>query len=212
VTVATTERLTIPGPDGIQLEALLHLPKAAPAPGMVVCHPHPLYGGDMHNPVVDVLCRAGMEAGYAALRFNFRGTGGSTGRHDGGNGEAEDVRAAVSWLASRPDVSTVDVLAGYSFGAIVALAAADKAPALLLVSPPLGMSGLAALPDLPLLAVTGDRDDYVDVAALKAAVSSDQQQVKVAQGADHFWWEHDAFLAEQAVLFLSQRANLTRPT
>jgi alpha/beta superfamily hydrolase len=105
----------------------------------------------------------------------------------------------------------VAVLAGYSFGAMMALAAADTAPALLLVSPPLGMSGLTALPDVPLLALTGDRDDYVDVAVLQAAASPGKQEIKVAQEADHFWWGQEAFLEQESALFLSRRANLTPP-
>lgn len=207
--MASTERLTIPSPGNVQLEGLLHLPQQTGAfAAMVVCHPHPLYGGDMHNPVVQALCRAGLRAGFAVLRFNFRGTGGSTGVHEGGKVEADDVRAAAAFLAEREEVSSVDVLAGYSFGAMMAVAAADVARALLLVSPPLGMAASDRLPEVPLLALTGDMDDYVDVAALRAALSSPESDLVVAEGADHFWWGREAFLVEQAEGFLKARATL----
>ena len=205
--MATTERLTIPSSDAVQLEALLHLPEGRPPlPGMVVCHPHPLYGGDMNNPVVEALCRAGLDAGYAVLRFNFRGTGASSGRHDNGEAEADDVRAAVAELAADERVSAVDVVGGYSFGSMMALKAADVASALLLVSPPLGMNGLTSLPDAPTLVLSGDRDEYVEVAALQAAAASAQDAtVVIAEGADHFWWGADQFLSEQAWAFLQAR-------
>jgi alpha/beta superfamily hydrolase len=206
----TTERLTIESAGGVQLEASLHTPAGSgPWPGMVVCHPHPLYGGDMHNPVVEALCGAGLEAGYAVLRFNFRGAGGSSGVHDNGGAELDDVRAAASALAARPEVAQVDVLAGYSFGAMMALRAADCARALLLVSPPLGMGGVSEFPDVPLLALTGDRDEFVSVALLQeAAERRENAEVRLAEGADHFWCGHDAFLAKEAGRFLSARAAL----
>lgn len=85
--------------------------------GVVVTHPHPLYGGDMNNPVVATVANAYRRRGYGTLRFNFRGVGLSKGHHDDGNGEQADVRAAAAWMAEKG--MTCLHLAGYSFGAWV---------------------------------------------------------------------------------------------
>src|SRR6266540_978811 len=117
------ESLAVTFPSGeLSLEGLLHLPEQTPAPGIVVCHPHPMYGGDMHNNVVDAICDTAVAEGIAALRFNFRGAGASEGRYDNGVGEQDDVRAALTYLRGLPEVDSARVaLAGYSFGAAVAL-------------------------------------------------------------------------------------------
>ncbi len=116
----TIESLLIEGPAG-QLEAMLEPPEdAAPGEAALVCHPHPLYGGTMHNKVVYRLARALRRNGAAVLRFNFRGVGRSQGVHDRGVGEVEDARACLAWLRARyPGLSCT--LAGFSFGAHVAL-------------------------------------------------------------------------------------------
>jgi uncharacterized protein len=110
--------LDIPGPAG-RLEALLEEPEhGAPREAALVCHPHPLYGGTMHNKVVFRLARGLRHSGSAVLRFNFRGVGRSQGEHAGGTGELEDARAALAWLRDRyPDLPFT--LAGFSFGARV---------------------------------------------------------------------------------------------
>ena len=112
------ESLTIDGPVG-DLEALLEEPEgAAPRMAAVVCHPHPLYGGAMHNKVVYRMARGLRRAGVAVLRFNFRGVGRSQGEHAHLRGEIEDARAALEWLRTRyPDLPYA--LAGFSFGARV---------------------------------------------------------------------------------------------
>ena len=87
------------------LEALLHLPDGEPPfPGVVICHPHPQFGGDMYNNVVGALVRAALGVGVAALRFNFRGVGESEGAYDDGNGEPDDVRAALDFMRSQPEI------------------------------------------------------------------------------------------------------------
>jgi uncharacterized protein len=108
------------GPAG-KLEALLEPPEEdEPRAVALVCHPHPLYGGTMHNKVVHRVARALRESGAAVLRFNFRGVGGSQGRHDDGIGEIEDARAALAWLRARyPGLPYT--LAGFSFGSRVIL-------------------------------------------------------------------------------------------
>jgi alpha/beta superfamily hydrolase len=108
------------GPAG-KLEALLEAPEdTAPRAAAIVCHPHPLFGGAMHNKVVHRVARALRNSGHVVLRFNFRGVGKSEGRHDLGVGEIEDARAALDWLRNRyPGLPYT--LAGFSFGSSVIL-------------------------------------------------------------------------------------------
>src|SRR5262249_26021464 len=113
-------RVTVTGPDGVKLEALVASPAGARA-GLVACHPHPLYGGDMENPVVTTIVEAAALRSFASLRFNFRGVGRSTGTHSDGVGEVLDARAAVDDLRTRMGAGVPVGIAGYSFGAMVAL-------------------------------------------------------------------------------------------
>ena len=95
--------VTLAGPAGA-LEGRLHLPEdGRPVAGVVVCHPHPLMGGDMNNNVVMGVCRELVGSGMAVLRFNFRGVGASAGTHDQGRGEVEDAREALRYLSEQPD-------------------------------------------------------------------------------------------------------------
>ncbi|HOK44946.1 MAG TPA: alpha/beta hydrolase [Bryobacteraceae bacterium] len=114
------ESLMLEGPAG-KLEALLEIPDGEPVRACLVCHPHPLYGGTMHNKVVHRTARGLRRAGGAVLRFNFRGAGRSEGSYAQGIGELEDARAALGWLRERYP-SLPYTLAGFSFGARIALA------------------------------------------------------------------------------------------
>jgi alpha/beta superfamily hydrolase len=186
------EALTVHVPDGPALEARLG-PIASPKGGFVVCHPHPLYGGDMDNPVVIRAAEVAQAAGYATLRFNFRGAGGSEGVHDKGRGEQEDVRAAMAVLATHlPAGSRVGVM-GYSFGAAMAARAtrpsAPEAP-LGLIAPPLGMYELDFLQASPgrLLLVAGSADSYCPVEALHRLAALTSSEERIIEGADHFFF------------------------
>ena len=126
------ESLTLPGPAG-DLEARLDfaaaglgVDPAAPAACAVVCHPHPLFGGTLTNKVVHTLARTFNEAGMPSLRFNFRGVGASAGTHDGGPGEVQDTLAAVRYCRERWPQARL-WLAGFSFGAAVAIRAGEWA-------------------------------------------------------------------------------------
>ncbi len=194
---------------GLTLEGLLHLPESTPAPALVVCHPHPLYGGDMRNNVVHTLCKVANEAGLAALRFNFRGVGASEGTHDEGRGERDDVLAALDFLRSRPEVDSSRLaLAGYSFGAMMALIASASAEtrALVAVSLPTVMVLPEARPACPALFVSGDEDEYSDVDDLTDFVKlfGPTAEMVVLRGVDHFWWGSDDRLAETVSPFLKQ--------
>jgi alpha/beta superfamily hydrolase len=191
----------------LTLEGVLHLPARVPAPGVVVCHPHPLYGGDMDHGVVAGLCRA-LADGLVALRFNFRGVGASEGAYDGGRGERDDAIAALEYLRARPEVDPARLgLAGYSFGAMVASGAAAAAgvKALVLVSPPVGGSGLTIPPGVPALVVVGDADQLAPLAALRTAVAGQElTRLEIVAGADHFWWDGSERLFAVARAFLSE--------
>ena len=113
--------LFLEGPAG-RLEALLNTGADKATHAGVVCHPHPLFGGTMHNKVVFHTMKALNSFGFPVLRFNFRGTGLSQGEHDKGSGESEDVRTALDWLDAKFHLPIV--FAGFSFGAAVGLRAA----------------------------------------------------------------------------------------
>lgn len=160
--------------------------------GAVITHPHPLYGGDMNNVVVEALALAYQRKGYATLRFNFRGTGRSEGAYDDGIGEREDVLAAVSFLADK-GVQRLD-LAGYSFGVWVnafidcASAGIDR---MIMVSPPVNLldfSGAGPIPCLDLI-VSGDDDEFGDVARVRkmAALWNPEARYEVIPNTDHFY-------------------------
>lgn len=179
-------------PGGPRLEARLALPKGAGA-GLVVCHPHPLYGGDMDNPVVLRVAEVAQSLGAATLRFNFRGVGASGGVHGGGEGERDDVSAALEALAARLPARSPIGLAGYSFGAWVAarVAAGSPAlPALALVAPPLSMYDLAFLERVPshTLLVVGGVDQYCPVEALDRLAKRLGSRAEIIEGAEHFFF------------------------
>jgi uncharacterized protein len=185
-------RVVIPAGAGPALEGVLSVPGGATA-GVVVCHPHPCYGGDMDNHVVRVAARACAAGGLATLRFNFRGVGDSQGAWDEGRGEREDVRSAAAWLRAALAPPARVALAGYSFGAAMAAAAAagDTAAGLALIAPPFAAGWGAWTPlavDGPVLVVAGRDDDYCPREALaRLAAAVPAVRITVIEGADHFF-------------------------
>ena len=175
------------------LEGLISVPQGSPRAGVVICHPHPLRGGEMSNAIVEALVGAFGDAGHATLRFNFRGVGASTGVHDEGRGEIDDVQSAVTCLLARSAVPIVAV-AGYSFGAWVGLAAGVADPRvhrLIGIAPPVASRdhGFLAGAAKPTLLIAGDCDDYAPVAKLSALAAGlgDQPSLVIVAGADHFF-------------------------
>jgi alpha/beta superfamily hydrolase len=170
--------------------------------GAVVTHPHPLYGGDMHNTVVTTIARAYRRAGYCTLRFNFRGVGRSQGRYDEGGDEQSDVMAALDWMRSR-GCSEI-VLAGYSFGAWVNAVTASRhaiRKRLVMVSPPVAFLSFADVSRLPALEniITGGRDDFAPPVMIRELLSgwNPSAPLIVIEGADHFYSRHLEQLAQQ---------------
>ncbi|OPX19328.1 MAG: hypothetical protein BZ151_09785 [Desulfobacca sp. 4484_104] len=189
------EKVMIPGPAGT-LEGRW---TSGTGGGVVIAHPHPLFGGSMDNNVVWTARQAFRARDWATLRFNFRGVGGSSGTYGDGQGEVEDLITALGWLVAhnlRPCY-----LVGYSFGAYVttqALAHGLEAAGALLISPPLAVMDLSILPQVPglTLIVVGDRDELCPVADLKAllAKSSAPPVMVVLPGTDHFFGGREAQL------------------
>jgi alpha/beta superfamily hydrolase len=211
------ERVSFQSGD-LTLEGLLAKPaKSDPVRGGVVCHPHPLYGGSMYNNVVDAALAAMWELGWATLRFNFRGVGGSEGEHTGGPGETADVAAAVDFLMQQPGVhSDGAILAGYSFGAMAAMTAAphiSKLAGLTLIALPLQMIDAAALESFsrPIILAAGDRDEYCPVRQLEAVHRNlgARSQLKVIEGADHFFGGFEEELAEALQTMLKAIATVS---
>ncbi len=202
----------------VTLEGALYVPDTVtPVPGVVVCHPHPLYGGCMENGVVAALCHALQEQGVACLRFNFRGVGKSQGRFGQGLGEQHDVLAALSFLAAEPFVDPECLgLAGYSFGARIAMTVAPKdarVRALGLVSPPVSAISPSILDDWhkPKYLVIGSRDDFILPDEFRHFVHdlSDPKSYDVFEEVDHFWWGKEKEVGLRLAAFLSR--YLRRP-
>jgi alpha/beta superfamily hydrolase len=189
----------------LTLEGALHLPERTPAPGVVVCHPHPLYGGDMDNNVVMTACRSLNERGIAALRFNFRGAGNSEGEHDGGDAETEDVRAALAHLSSLPEIDNDRIgLIGYSFGAIVASeVASGDLRAFGLISPPVEFADIRLAWGCPALIVGGDMDHLAPPERLEIVAQAPGVEVFLVSGADHSWWGCEDELGEAIGAFFA---------
>jgi alpha/beta superfamily hydrolase len=210
-------RVTIPC-GGLSLEGALSVPGGGgPFAGVVVCHPHPLYGGMMDNNVVNAVCRALGQASIASLRFNFRGVGRSQGEHDGGAGEQDDVAAALSYLASAENVDPQRTgLCGYSFGAGVALEVAAKdaqVRALALVSPLLSPPSPIESYAGPKLLFWGSEDLALPAAGLDRFTTGlpEPKQFEVIRGADHFWWGHESGIASKIAVFFTERLGPTQP-
>jgi alpha/beta superfamily hydrolase len=174
------------------LEARLAVPASAPA-GVVICHPHPLYGGDMDNPVVvraQEVCGA---LGLATLRFNFRGVGASGGVHGGGVAEQDDAAAALDTLAKAVGGGGL-AIAGYSFGARIAALVAGRdgrIGGLALIAPPLAMFDFGFLHDrhVPTLVVAGTRDQYCPPEDFARFISARPWATAATiDGADHFFF------------------------
>lgn len=184
----------IAGAAGAAIEVITELPRNTEVKGLaVIAHPHPLYGGTLDNKVVYMLARGALDAGAATLRFNFRGVGSSEGVHDEGEGEGDDLLKVVAHArAGWPDLPLA--VAGFSFGAFVALSKAREAGArgVLTVAPPLMYvgTGQAPVPGVPWWMIHGDADEVVDYAdTLRRAQAAPQppERIQTAEGVGHFF-------------------------
>lgn len=191
----------------VTLEAALVLPTGTAKAAAVILHPHPLYGGSMDNNVVAALERAALLAGWAALKFNFRGVWPSTGDHDHGQGEQEDVVAAAAWLRQRLGLP-LGVL-GYSFGTLVGSAATQSLgdiAAGVWIAPALVLGPLAPWPPHagPLLLVAGERDPYTNLEGLRAYAQAlgARGRLLALPEADHFLGGRESVLIQEVSMWL----------
>lgn len=200
--MARLAAVEIPAPHGM-LEGLLRLPEGSAPPPLVavLAHPHPQFGGTLHNKVVFRMAQAFGDLGVPALRFNFRGVGRSTGRFDAGQGERDDVRAALDW-AARAYPGTPLAFGGVSFGSAVGLpvAALDERVALLHgVGVPVSLLQVADLREStqPKLIVQGEFDEFGPLPQVTAWFERllPPKALRVVPGADHLFTRHQAELA-----------------
>jgi len=202
-------RVSFPS-DGLVLEGILVIPEGAgPFPTVIVCHPHPLYGGSMDNNVVYSLSETLTQASLAPFKFNFRGVGGSQGEFGQGIGERGDVEAAISFISTVNEVAPQRLgLAGYSAGAGFALPVGfkdNRIRALAAVSPPLPMFDFDFLKSCPKpkLLISGSRDNFVPTNQFLEFCQNlpEPKEYESIEGADHFWWGYESSLAAKAAAF-----------
>ena len=198
----------------LSIEGMLHLPQNTTdrAPGVLVCHPHPRHGGNMHNNVVVGLTDRLVDDGFAVLRFNFRGVGNSEGAFNWGSGETDDADAALEFLSLREEVDGSRIgIAGYSFGAAVAIQSATDstlAQAVTAIACPApqfrAFSGMELLQ--PKLFVLGDHDHNfpVDQFRFLCRRFADPRRDEIVGGADHFFRGSETLLGEMTSEFFTQ--------
>lgn len=196
---------------GLNFEGVIAQPDegGGPFPGVVICHPHPLFGGNMDNNVVLAVSFALAEHGIATLRFNFRGVGNSEGEHTKGEKEREEVTGALELMKGWPGVDSRKLgLAGYSFGASVVLdnpALHHKAQAFALISPPLRALEGTKLRETkrPTMIIAGDRDKLVQADRFTELLESFSKPpaCHIIAGADHYWFGQEGRLAPPVAEF-----------
>jgi len=208
--------ILLPGPAGVLDVAVDPPDPSVPARALtvIICHPLPTGGGTMHNKVVTMVARSLRELGATAVRFNFRGTGRSTGQFDNGSGEREDLRAVFEWVrAQRPGDALW--LAGFSFGAYVALAMqAELRPDVLIsIAPPVGRWDFSAIPTptMPWVVIQGDADEIVDAQAVYAWLDAVNARAEVVRmpATGHFF--HRKMMDLRGAIRHSVRRHLPEP-
>ena len=205
----------IAGPEG-RLEGRYHHVEASDAPLAVILHPHPQYGGNMNNRVVQGLAHMYAKRGFATLRFNFRGVGRSQGAYGRGEGELMDAAAALDWLQTlKPDAKTVWV-AGFSFGAWIGMQLLMRRPEIggfISVSPPSNMYDFSFLAPCPSsgLIIHGDADEIVpqeavlrlvDKLAMQKGIVVDYENI---EGAGHVFGSQLDMMLERCEVYLDRR-------
>lgn len=195
---AHTQVLTVAGPAGA-IDVSVDLPQGAPARGLaLVAHPHPLFGGTKDNKVAQTLARAFVQLGYATVRPNFRGVGGTAGEHDNGIGEQDDLLAVIAWMREQTawsaDAATLPLaLGGFSFGSFVVSHVARRLAEAGTPAQRLVMVGTAAsrwqVAEVPAdtIVIHGEQDDTVPLASVFEWARPQELPVTVIPGADHFF-------------------------
>ena len=221
VHVAGEESARIPGYEGgPALDARAHVPPEATR-AVVLCHPHPLYGGSMHSPVPLAIAKTLSDRGrdrVAWVRFDFRGVGASEGSFDDGRGEAEDARAVIEYVRRQLPGASISVC-GHSFGSWVGLVAAGAAgpgavERVLLVAPSVRFFGFGE-PALvyagPKTIFLGDRDEFCDVEEGRALAARLGAELRIFEGFDHHFMKSRRTMAEAAVRVVAPEVEGSAP-
>jgi alpha/beta superfamily hydrolase len=197
----------------LTLQGICYFPDGDGAfPAVVLCHPHPLYGGSMDNNVILAASSALVERSIIAFMFNFRGVGDSQGSYGDGIAEQDDAKAAINWLVSQSAVDSSRLgLLGYSFGAAVALPVAcddDRVKAVALISLPPGPLQSSQLKGCikPKLMICGTNDFVLplDQAKLMNQEAAEPKQFGLISGADHFWVGYETAMAKKIAAFFKK--------
>lgn len=207
----TTSILQLPAPAG-ELELTVEIPQTIQSNIIaILCHPHPLFGGTMNNKVVTTLAKVFHELQLPNVRFNFRGVGNSTGEHDNGVGEIEDLKTVIQWVKQAQPDSRI-WLAGFSFGSYVAAAVAAQGgiERLISIAPPATRWHFQDITQMPCpwLVVQGDKDEVIDADEVFTWFASSHPQAEVIcmHDASHFFHgrliELRALLIEKLTPFL----------
>ncbi len=196
------EKVFIPS-TGIQLEGLLSMQEASSfRGGVILCHPHPQYGGNMDHPVMTMAAETASQEGFSTLRFNFRGVGESEGSYGEGIGESEDVKAVADHLYSRlKNNHSPLILVGYSFGAWAGFPIAiedERFEGMVAIAPPLEIYDFGFLKGCKKkkLFIAGNRDFFCPPSVLEKWYKGleEPKSLAVIPGADHFFLFHTRYL------------------
>ncbi len=177
---------------------------------VIVCHPHPLYGGSMHTKVVYAVCDKIGDNALAWLKFNFRGVENSGGRFSQGMGEKEDLKAAVSFAARQQGIDPANIgVCGYSFGSMIAAAVAGqdaRVKAVAAISPLFESPDSLAGSKIPKLFVSGTADEFVDPRELEHRVANlpEPKELVIYSGEDHFWNRYEEAMSEKVAEFFAR--------
>ena len=202
------------GPDG-RLEGRYHQSKRPNAPLALLLHPHPQYGGTMNNKVVFNLYQNFARRGFSSLRFNFRGVGRSQGQFDNGQGELSDAASALDWMQSRNPNTNICWIAGFSFGAWVAMQLMMRRPEIsgfISIAPPASQHDFSFLAPCPAsgMIIHGDKDEVVPQSSVDKLAQKLQKQknikidYRIIEGSDHFFLDHLEPLNEQVNDYLDK--------
>lgn len=202
------------GPDG-RLEGRYHQSKRPNAPLALLLHPHPQYGGTMNNKVVFSLYQNFARRGFSSLRFNFRGVGRSQGQFDNGQGELSDAASALDWMQSRNPNTNTCWIAGFSFGAWVAMQLMMRRPEIsgfISIAPPASQHDFSFLAPCPAsgIIIHGDKDEVVPQSSVDKLAQKLQKQknikidYRIIEGSDHFFLDHLEPLNEQVNDYLDK--------
>ena len=195
------------------LEGVLGIPEGSElSPAVIICHPHPLFGGSMDNNVVNSLFEAIARASLIPFKFNFRGVGRSEGEFSQGIGEQEDIAAAISFMSSVKEVDSSKIgLVGYSAGAGFGLPVGfkdDRIKALAALSPPLSMFDFEFLRSClkPKLLLSGSEDEFTTLRQFLEFCQSlpNPREYDTVEGADHFWWGYEFSIAAKVTAFFAR--------